>query len=251
MLVADKPDYGFVWVHQSPLSPGMSASFWDKLGRSRIEGIESDSACQIEHWAKPEPSNDGPPLVLLDAGELRLTGGLKDLTLDFESGYRLDEQGAIFEPGDDLTLEVEGSDDVAPMSVTVTAPPAPVITPPPETLDIGEDLTVTWTSAPGKGRLQFAVGTYWDGVKNSASGETFHPREIVRCFADVSQGELTMPVSLLSQLSTDAPRPASFFALVDNEMVHKVGNSTVRFLAESIALTPSGDVYSFDAELKE
>lgn len=200
----DMPNFGIFSISQSPPNQvNAGAGFYKGVPQSRREEIARDGACWLEHYALPVSS---PQLLPVDAGELRVTGGLTDLTTDFESGYDFQEKGAIFKAGDVLTLHVEGSDEIAPMSVTLPAPPTPVIAPPPATLDIGEDLTFTWTSPPGIGTLQFYVQVSWDAVKTDYSSAVYFPRDIVRCTADISQGTLTMPASLLSQLSTSGPR---------------------------------------------
>ncbi|APR87199.1 hypothetical protein A7982_12548 [Minicystis rosea] len=225
--------------------------FSNQLARLGVEVVESDGVCQLEHWAKPDPSNDATESVPLDAGELRVTGGLADRAVGFANGYRLAESAPIFEAGDELTLEVEGSDEVAPMSVTVTAPPSPVIASPPTMLDIGEDFSVTWTSPPGKGTLQLYLQVSWDPVKPGPSTMSSGPRDMVRCFADVSQGKLTMPASLLSQISTSGSEPAVIAGVVSNDVIHKVGGSLVRFSVQSTPVTPGGEGYFSNVDLKK
>jgi hypothetical protein len=257
VLVPDGPDFGLVSVFQSPLVQGAvftnqasaSALFGKGVPRSAFQLIDQDGACRIDHYPLPVLVS-GPEAQVLDAGELRVTGGLTDLVMDFDGGYDFYAKSAIFEAGDVLTLQVEGSDEVAPISVTVPAPPTPVITPPPATIDIGEDLTFTWTSAPGTGTLQLDLQTSWDAVK-TGSGEVHYPRDIVRCNVDISQGTVTMPASLLSQLTTSGSHPASVFAVASNgEILHRSGKSRVSFFVNADAATPSGEAYQFDADLK-
>lgn len=244
----DMPNFGLFSVYQTPPDQVNAVALFRKgVAPSGRQEIDHDGACLLEHYILPVWS---PQLPVVDAGELRVTGGLTDLTTDFESGYDFQEKGAIFEAGDVLTLHVEGSDEVAPMSVTLTAPPTPVIAPPPATLDIGEDLTFTWTSPPGTGTLQISVQVFWDAVKIDYSSAVYHARDIVRCNADVSQGTLTMPASLLSQISTSGPLPASIHALTTNRDSRRAGKSLVSFGVTTGAVSPSGEAYNFDADLK-
>lgn len=243
----DAPNVGLFSVYQFPPDQAsVGAGFYKHLPPRSVE-IDRDGECWIDHYGLPLSGSQSLPV---DAGELRVTGGLTDLVADFESGYDFQAKGTIFEAGDVLTLDVEGSDEVAPMSVTLPAPPTPVIAPPPATIDIGEDLTFTWTSTPGTGTLTIQVQVYWAPVKTDYSIAVYGARDILRCSADISQGTLTMPASLLSQLTTNGPLPATVSANTLNFDVRHAGNSSVSFGLMTRAVTPSGEEYHFDADLK-
>jgi hypothetical protein len=146
-----------------------------------------------------------------------------------------------------LTLEIGGSDTVEPMAATLTGPPVAVLAPPPATIDRGQDLTFTWTSAPGTGHLVI-------GIDAQASGDG-HPvvtytTDAVNCWADVSQGTLTIPSSLLSKLPTDSHLPAVVLAMSYNSERRHAGKSWVVFTADTTATTPGGEGYDLQAELK-
>jgi hypothetical protein len=77
--------------------------------------------------------------------------------------------------------------------------------------------------------LQIGVQTFQDDPVTGGHA----PRDIVRCKVDISQGTVTMPASLLSQLSTTGPRPATVFAEASkSEILHHVGKSRVTFIVD-------------------
>jgi hypothetical protein len=244
----DAPNDGFVSVSQSPPNQAfLGASFYKRVpAAGTITEVDHDGACRRDHFALPTSSS---PRLPVDAGEVRVTGGLKDFGANFESGYDFHATGAIFKAGDVLNLDVGGSDDVAPMSVTLSAPPVVVIAPPPATIDIGKDLTFTWTSSPGAGTLTIQIEVLWDAVKTDYSSAVNFPREIVGCTADISQGTLTIPASLLSQLPTMSSVPAIVSARASNFDSRHAGNSRVGFSVNADAATPSGALYMINAKL--
>lgn len=248
----DGPAQGLFTVGQTPPNRAFAGATFFKIRGEVDRGpteIDRDGACWLDHY---EPPDEPSPiqLVQVDAGEVRVTGGLTDLTATFENGgYVFPEKGAIFEAGDVLTLDVEGSDDVPPMSVTLAAPPLLVISPAPATIDTSEDIVFTWTSPPGTGTLTIQVQGYWPAVQ-LASGPVWGPRDIVRCQVPLSDGTLTMPASLLSQVSDDGPHGASVSARVTNHEVRTSGDTLVGFSVGTDAATPSGKAYHFDAPLK-
>lgn len=259
MLVPDEPTLGVFGVYQAtPDEFGMGAHFRKRVlsgtvpsGTGGTPEIDHDGACRLYHY-DPPPTSSAPhvPQAAVDAGELRVTGGLTDLTMTFEDGYAsLLQKGVLFETGDALTLHIEGSDVVSPMSVTFPAPPPPVIALPPATIDIGEDLTLTWTSAPGTGSLNIDITTWWDAVKTD-SGTSWSSRDVVGCTVDVSQGTVTMPASLLSQISPTSSLPPQISASVANDDTRQVGDDLVGFRVETYAATPSGGLYLLDVDLK-
>lgn len=239
---------GFFAISQSPPDQAHAGAFFSNEVRPEPREVDHEGACRLFHqeltdWISPQPAK-------LDAGLLRVTGGLTDVVLALGSnGYNSTGEQAIFKAGDMLTLDVEGSDEVAPASATITAPPVPIVAPPPGTIDTSQDLTFTWESKAGTGTVTIGVGGYWPAVKNDF-GEAWYPRDNVSCAADVSQGTLTMPASLLSQITTDGAHGVRFSAQAWNNEIRYDGDSRVGFLVSATAVTPSGQAYSFDAKLK-
>lgn len=247
----DGPTHGLFTINQTLPNQALAGAWFVKVRKGAAAGqieLDHDGACRLYHSEPPGPHTSAP--VEVDAGTLRVTGGLTDLVADFEGGYAFPEKTAIFEAGDVLTLDVEGSDDVAPMSVALTAPPLAVIAPPPATIDIGEDLTFTWASPPGAGTLAIQLQTYWPAVKTGPSSAVWGLRDLVMCQADISEGTLTMPASLLSQISDDGPDGARVSAYAHNQDLRHAGDSSVTFGVFADAAAPSGEAYQFDAELK-
>lgn len=210
--------------------------------------VAEEGACRLEHHERSAVPRGAPP-VQLDAGELRVTGGSKQLVAVYDDGYEFPPETAIFETGDVLTFDIEGSDRVAAMSVSIPAPPAPVITPPPETIDTGEDLTFTWTSAPGAGAMDIRVWGYWPAVDTS-TGKAWPGRDVVTCEVEPSQGTLTMPASLLSQVVTESAVGVSVGAFVSIRERRAFGDSFVGFHLNTTAVTPSGQAYLLSSKLK-
>jgi hypothetical protein len=242
------PILGLFTVNQTPPNQAHAGAFFRKGTFQGPTELDRDGACWLDHYEQPSASPNLP--IELDAGELRVTGGLEELVADFNGGYEFPGKTAIFEAGDVLTLHVEGTDQVPSMAVTLPAPPVPVIAPPPTTIDTGEDLTFTWTSPPGTGTLTIQVEGFWPAVKTD-SGTAWHPRDIVRCQGDISQGTLTMPASLLFQVSDDGPQGATISAYVNNYERRNAGDSIIDFSVSTAAAAPTGGAYMFDADLKK
>src|SRR5262245_61944463 len=88
VLVPDGPTEGLFGVYQfSPNEFGQWATFSKRVlsVNGGVEEIDRDGTCTLYRYAPPPVSGPTSPLAV-DAGELRVTGGLEDLVMDFEDG---------------------------------------------------------------------------------------------------------------------------------------------------------------------
>jgi hypothetical protein len=216
----------------------------------RVE-VAHEGPCSLVHYAPP-PSSPPELPAQLDAGKLRVTGGLKELVADYDDEsdkYEFAQEKAVFEAGDVLTFDIEGTDRVPSMSVSIPAPETAIVSAPPETIDTTQDLTFAWTSASGKGTVTIQVlGFYPAHQVGSTKG--WSERDAVVCEVPLAQGTLTMPTSLLSQLVTDPQPGLHIMANAQNTELRSFGDSFVGFVVSAIAMTPDGTAYLHQAKMK-
>ncbi|APR75557.1 Hypothetical protein A7982_00903 [Minicystis rosea] len=208
--------------------------------------VESDGGCQRLHcevgWAIAG--------VAVDAGELSLTGGLMDITAD-ASGYNQSLETPLFEPGDMLELALLGNERFTPVTISLEAPPLPVVAPPAAgPLLRSAPLTITWNSAPGPGTVTASITTYPDAWQEGQTTHSGDVSEKVSCEAAVSAGSLTMPVSLLSMLPPSTVTQADLRVGVATREVRERDGFRIDFSVGGYATLSEGGMYWFSRDLQ-
>ncbi len=184
-----------------------------------------------------------------DAGAVTLAGALEDVAVEFDaSSYGVDGSnsfrvdGPLFAAGDAVTLANAGSGEVPAMSTTLEAPPHVTVTKPAEKsrLGLGGDIELAWTSSGGAGKVVVAVWTHPESSSTGGSVDSGAIREGVRCEADVDDGSIRVPATLLQQLRPNLPSPATLGVVTTNREAHERGGWRTEFELEAESAAPSG-----------
>lgn len=190
------------------------------------------------------------PGAAVDAGTLTVTGGLMDITADATS-YKQSFQTPLFEPGDVIEFALGGNADFAPASVSLVAPPLPVVAPPaPGPMVRSAPLTLTWESEPGAGRVVASITAYpeaWQDGPEILSGDV---NDRVVCEAGISAGSITLPVSLLSKLPPSTILDADLQVSVISREVRERDDFRLDFSVGGYATLAGGGMYWFSKPLQ-
>lgn len=249
-------DFGSVVVDQLPPGGAVNGEqpteLWASFHRDYVAPcaeVHRAGSCAVlrceRAWA------DGGEL--LDGGAITMTGGLTDLSLEGDALgalYHQKQDTPMFEPGDALTFSIAGSDAVEPFTTTLVAPPLPVITSGPPKLDRSTPSVFEWTSDPGEGRLAVSITNYPESVQTGDLVESGPVSERIACEADISEGSLTVPASLLEQLTPGAVAPTDVQISVWNRETRERDAFRLLIMAGGYATLPEGGLYWYSIPLE-
>lgn len=182
------------------LMAGLSAEFYPpQPGIAECEELAAPPGCHVTVCER-DPSIEPAEILHVGAGAIGVTGGAYPLEAQPGPTATYDEpfKGPLFEGGEMLTIDVEGSVDVPAFSLALQAQ-SPVIVSEPDfdapTPSLRRDapLSFAWSG----GEYGYVVAR----VSQTVASESVARDVDVYCFFDGASGEGELPVSMLNALS--------------------------------------------------